>query len=271
MRTLGDTQDDLGELSEAQLCDYIAQQEAIESCAQAHKAVAHALIAKRGCHSRDGSKDLKSWIQETGRHSRHHANRQADIAAAITDLPEIWACLAGGILSQDQVAVLVRFATADTDAYWAEEAPKMSVRQLQVCAAQLRKVEELEQQEAAAEAEAAATTPGEADTEEAPVEAAPEPEPEVEDKLTITPLPGGGIRLCGTFGTVMAEFIEAVLRRQADRYPRDPETGDYEPLPVRMAWALFDLLTTTERSDWSDRAVVTVHADLATVALPAQI
>lgn len=263
----GEVRAHLDELSDAQLCDYVTQMQSFEASAQAHKAAAHALIAERGCHERDGSKTLCSWIQETGRHGREHAQRVTDIAAAAADLPEIWACFSQGTLSEDQVAILARFATADTDTYWASEAPKLSVGQLQACASQHRKLERLAQEEA--EAEAAATAGNAADSNaEAPVpEPEPAVEPEVKNRVRIEALAdGSGIRLSGTFDPVMGAFIEAALLRQADTYPRDPETGHHRPLTERLAWALFDLVTSTRRANWADRAVVTIHADFSTVA-----
>lgn len=71
---------------------------------------------------------------------REHAQRVTDIAAAAADLPEMQACFSQGTLSEDQVAILARFATADTDTYWASEAPKLSVGHLQACASQHRKL-----------------------------------------------------------------------------------------------------------------------------------
>ena len=260
MWSYGDTRDELDKLSDAQLCDYVTQMQAFEASSQAHKAVAHALIAQRGCHCRDGSRTLNGWIQETGRHSRRHARAQVGIADAAAALPEIWGRFADGALSEDQVGILAGFVTAETDAHWAGEAPKMSVRQLEVCARQHRQEPRRE--------------PGPPDPDPDPDGTEPDtPEPDGRSEAPITntafftPLPdGSGARLVATFDTVTAAFIEAALRRQADTYPPNPATGAYDPLGERMAWALFDLTTSTKRSNRADRAVVTIHADLATVA-----
>ncbi|MFN8104974.1 MAG: DUF222 domain-containing protein [Acidimicrobiia bacterium] len=272
MWSYGDTRDELDKLSDAQLCDYVTQMQAFEASAQAHKAAAHALITQRGCHCRDGSRTLNGWIQETGRHSRRHARTQVEIANAAADLPEIWARFADGSLSEDQMGILVRFATAETDAHWAGEAPKLSVRQLEVCARQHRR-ERRDPDPPDPDTPDPKPDPDPDGTETGPAEPPGGPEPAggseapITNTAFFTPLPdGSGARLVATFDIATAAFVEAALRRQADTYPRNPDTDAYDPLGERIAWALFDLTTSTRRSNWADRAVVTIHADLATVA-----
>ena len=82
----------------------------------------------------DGAKDAASWLEMKLGLSYKTAAVWAEIARALETLPHLAAAFADGTISLDKLAVCVRFATAETDAYLAEEAKTSSAGQLE-CAA----------------------------------------------------------------------------------------------------------------------------------------
>jgi hypothetical protein len=77
------------------------------------------------CWQRDGATSMSSWLA-----ARYHlawgtAREWVRVAHALRELPRIAQAYAAFRLSWDQLRPLTRFATAETDEYWAKRAPRL--------------------------------------------------------------------------------------------------------------------------------------------------
>lgn len=257
MEGYADVRAELDRLDDAELRDYVEVMQGIEAFANAHKAVALAAVVDRGSHIDDGAGDLTAWLQTIGHHHRRHARREVTTAMALAELPAIWQRYAAGELSFDQVSELAKFATAGTDEQWAEDAREMSAAKLERLAAQHQETAEAEQSGDGAE-----------DDDEEPEGADGGPT----DSLPTNTLhfehrpDGEGGRIIAELDTVALALIEAAIKRQAERYGPDRETGTWTPLGERYADALLDLVTAAKPSAWTDRATMVVHVPFGALA-----
>lgn len=74
---------------------------------------------------RDGATSMTSWLAARYGLAWGTAREWGRVAHALEDLPRIAQAYASGRLSWDQLRPLTRFATAKTDAQWAERAPAL--------------------------------------------------------------------------------------------------------------------------------------------------
>lgn len=156
------------------------------------------------------------------------------MAKALGDLPAIATAFAEGRLSFDQVVVLTRFATGDTDVQWAADAPGWSVAQLTTRARLERRT-------------------GADQSSESPPRRSLRGwwEPD-----------GKALRLSGYLGDADGAVVTKTLDRLASSYPTEPQTGTYAPYESRCADALVELASARLGADAeadADRACVVVH------------
>ena len=88
----------------------------------------------------DGAKDAASWLEMKLGLSYKTAAVWAEIALALESLPQLASAFADGTISLDKLAACVPFATAETDAYLAEEARTSSAAQLERAARRHRTI-----------------------------------------------------------------------------------------------------------------------------------
>lgn len=195
----------------------------------------------------DGARSMAAWLATALNLGFGTASRMTETAEGLTDLPAIAERLGEGRLSFDQTRELVRFATASSDEALADEAQRLSVRELQHMARR------------------AATVGAEDET-------------DAHQQRRIRWWWDGSGRLLhldgllpGADGVVVARALE----RLAENVPNDPATGHPDPPEARRADALIVMASQSLGADSDpDRATVVVHVDadaLATGDGPAEI
>ena len=80
-------------------------------------------VDRRGLCRRDGATSVTSWLAGRYRLAWGTAREWVRVAHALDGLPRIAEAYASGRLSWDQLRPLTRFATPETDEYWAGRAP----------------------------------------------------------------------------------------------------------------------------------------------------
>lgn len=225
--------------STAELTDAIGQLHGMMTAAQRHLLAAIAECERREAWVEDGSRSMADWVAARLSVPVRTARETVRVAQALPGLPMIDGALGRGELSFDQVAALTHIAEPDTEAELIEEAKQLSLRQLQSFV-QLRRPNRVEAARADRRRE---------------LRFREDPRDDQMGQL---------------FGRLrhdeMATLVTAV-DRLAEQAPRDPVTGEYEPLWRRRADALVALARATLAADADlNRATVVIHTDLATVA-----
>jgi uncharacterized protein DUF222 len=95
----------------------------------------------------DGATSMAEWLCMRLTWSPKAARELVEVAHSLHSLPAIAAAFEAGTLSFDQVRILVRFVTPDTDEAWVQRAREMSLAQLEAWA---RRAREIKAQETAA-------------------------------------------------------------------------------------------------------------------------
>ncbi|MGH2755568.1 MAG: DUF222 domain-containing protein [Actinomycetota bacterium] len=194
-------------------------------------------LDRREAFYEDGAKDAASWLEMRLGLSYRTAAKWAEIALALGSLPRLAAAFQSGAISLDKLAACVRFATAETDAYLADEAKTASAEQLERTARRYRTI--------TTEAEAAARkkrTLGWRWT----------------DK-------GASLTVWGQLTAEQGSTFAKAVERIADSLPIKDEDG-IVTRAQRRADALVQLAGTHIANDQDpDRATVIVHADLDTL------
>ena len=181
----------------------------------------------------DGARDLTLWVSARFGLRHSSAVQLVGVARRLQDLPLLHTRFAAGELSLDQVDALSRMATPDSEAELIEEAIGLS--------------------NAALDRAARRSHP-----------------PTVEDEqaawrdrwlMIQHSLDGSEGRLHARLPGEDLHLVETAIRSRADRIPPNPETGMFDPYPVRLADGLVEVCATS--GDQSSPSVqVTVHADL---------
>jgi hypothetical protein len=163
--------------------------------------------------------------------SRVTARKEAAVALRLGELPAIGDAFGRGELSQDQVAVLVRFVTPDTDCAWAGEAQGRSVADLEALARSLR-----------------------------PPRASDSADARARRSLRLRDV-DGETRISGRVPVADGAVLRAFLEPLAAAVPADCVAGTLDPWGARMAdaWCARAAEQPPEGTR-SRRAVVTVHA-----------
>ncbi len=183
----------------------------------------------------DGAATMAQWLVARYGHSQGTATELVRVAGTLSELPETAGVFREGGMSWDQLRAVTRLATVADDAHWAQQAPGMSVAQLNA----LRSAP-TNSQVAAVDQQRHITWRFGHD------------EPSFEMRT----------RLLDTDG---ATVINA-LTRLANQADPDPVTGIYHNMETRLADALIQLASQSLGADADpDRATVVVRTDLATL------
>src|SRR5918992_4620060 len=98
---------------------------AMIAAASAEALGAVALFDERKLWQRDGATSMTSWLAARYGLAWSTAREWVRVAHALGRLPRIADAYARGGLSWDQLRPLTRFATSETDEYWAQRAPRL--------------------------------------------------------------------------------------------------------------------------------------------------
>jgi hypothetical protein len=181
----------------------------------------------------DGARDLAQWVSARFGLRHSTAAQLVRVARRLEDLPLLHERFAAGEVSLDQVDAISRMATPDTEEALIEEGLGLSTAALDRAAR--RSHPPSDEDELAAWQARWLTIQHTLDGTEGRLHAR---------------LPGAELHL-----------VESAIRARADEIPPNPETGLFDPYPVRLADGLVEVCATT--GDESSPSVqVTVHADL---------
>jgi hypothetical protein len=223
--------------STAEIADAIGQLQAIQNLAHRRQLRLIAEYDAAQAWREDGATSMAAWLSYSLNVTHATGAEEARVAGALEDLPAVGDAYANGELPRDQLRALTRFATSETDASLAVEAPKLSAAQTYRMAARHRPV----------------TT-------------------EDEDGAHRTRCFGlretpHFTRLSGRLPHAEAAVVAKALERVAGPPEADPVSGLYPPYEQRLADALVELSSTrlAAESD-ADRATVAVHVDAAILA-----
>lgn len=182
----------------------------------------------------DGARNLAEWIGLRMRIRPESASRLVRVARRLVDLPVLSEWFAAGDLSLDQVDAISRMATPGTEQSLVEEALGLSISQL----------DRLARRAKPPTADDVAASEG------------------LRALWIQRRLDEAGGRLTAELPNASLEVVETRLRKRADEYPPDPETGVFDPYSRRMADALVEVCVTTGDETTSSLPQVTVYADL---------
>jgi len=196
------------------------------------------LIAAAGAsedYVADGATDMADWLVARYGMARSTAREWVRIAESLGDLPAIADAFGEGRLGWDRMQALTRFATAETDATLAGEAPVVSAATVQMWAREQRKLTR-------------------ADSSDAHSGRAVRWWWNHRDR---------SLRLSGRFPEDDGARLVKAVERIAERLPKNPATGLYDSAPVRNADALIEMASRSLGADSDpDRATVVVHAPI---------
>jgi hypothetical protein len=186
----------------------------------------------------DGATGMVPWLVMAVRVSHATASTWVRVAKALEALPLVRARFAQGAVSWDQVVAVTRLAEPADDAWWAEELPGMTAGQVEELAKARR-----------ARTRADATS--------------------AKDRRNFTwrrSKDRDGFDYRGFLPDTEGAIVNAAIERIADGYGPNPETGQWDPAPIRHADALGDLARQQLGDDpGPDPTMVVVHADAAVV------
>jgi len=109
----------------AELTVVLDRATAIAAAASAEALRVVALYDEQKLWVRDGATSMTGWLAGRYGLARGTAREWVRVAHRLRDLPKIAEAYAAGRLSWDQLRPLTRFATPETDEYWAERAPSL--------------------------------------------------------------------------------------------------------------------------------------------------
>jgi hypothetical protein len=224
----------LGRLRERpteELAEAFRELDTLRNVTDAHQLLVLAVLDERGIGAEDGTLDAIGWVTWTSRLSRARARALVETARALPDRPRLADAALDGRLSGEQLEAVVKVATPETDAEWAEAAPGWTASSLRAAAKNARAVT----REEAVEREQSRSVTYRWDGRR------------------------GGLRLRGWFPDLDGATVVAALEAQAEQMA--PAPGEpWEPFPMRCADVVVDALS-RELEDQSDasRATVVLH------------
>jgi hypothetical protein len=186
----------------------------------------------------DGATDLAAWFEACSAVAPGTAREWKRVAAKLADLPLLREAFRDGLLSWDQIRVIVKFATPDSDEVRAVELVGCPVSQLETMARLRRRASRRKSREAERHRRLRRRR---------------------DDEL-------GGV----VYGLFLpdedAATFDAAVDRQADAAGPDAGTGTWAPADRRCADVLVDWAARSLGADANpDLATVVVHADAAVV------
>lgn len=209
------------------------------AAAQRHLLSAIAEYDRRGEWRDDGSRSMADWVAARLTVSPRTAREYVRVAKALSGLPMLAAAFGRGELSFDQVAALSHIAEPDTEAELIDEAQQLGFHQLESFV-RMRRPNRVEAERAGRRREL---------------------------RWREDPRDENSALLFGRLPHDDMATLAAAIDRLAEQAPRDPVSGEYEPLWRRRADALVALAGARLAADVDvSRATVVIHTDLATVA-----
>jgi hypothetical protein len=183
----------------------------------------------------DGSTSMIDWLVGRYHLSVATAREWLRVARSLEQLPEIRRVFAEGRLSWDQLRAVLKLATAETEAEWAERAPDMTVAQLKAASRTVTRQEVVEEH----------------------------------DRRRVwwrfrddRPRFELFAEMSDAEGATLATW----LIRKANQYDPNPESGVYDDFETRCADALHELASQALAADRDhDRATLLIHTDLSTL------
>lgn len=216
----------------AELEDTLEQLHGLECAVRAEFLRVASDIDESGSWRADGARDLAEWLAGKFPISPHHAREIARVAEALSDLPAIAEAYAAGELSWDQLRVLTRYATPDTDEQLAEDAKGLSLRGIEMQARRARR--KTASQEAA----------------------------EMQDTSMKMWRRQGVLHIRGEITGEPSVVIEKAIHRALDRQPTPPEGQPPIPFDRRLANALHEIASGFIAADPDpDRATVVLRTE----------
>jgi hypothetical protein len=220
----------LAECGVDDLAEAIVQVHAAEMAVRAALCELVAAFDDRQGWRDEGATSMAAWLAMRLGMGWSSAAELARVAGALAELPAMAAVAAGGTVSWDQVAAVTNLATAETDGEWAEKVLGMTPAQLQAMGRRQRD----------------------------------EAEPVRAVRCRLDRRRDWG-RVSGRLPAAELEVVSSALQRLAEKAPRNPEMGVFDPYESRCADALVQLAG-GEAGD-GERATLVVHVtadDLAT-------
>jgi hypothetical protein len=220
-------------VSADELDDVVASFSALAWSALAVVGEALVEVDHRQAFLADGAPNLTQWVsaRTSVRHST--AAQLVGVARRLQDLPLLRERFAAGGLSLDQVDAISRIATPDTEAELIEETMGLSNAALDRAARRSHPPTTEEEQNAWRS----------------------------RWLMIQHSLDGSEGRLHARLPGVELHVVETAIRSRADRFGPNPETGMFDPYPVRLADGLVEVCATSG-DESSPPVQVTVHADL---------
>jgi hypothetical protein len=227
----------LSGLSNDELAEGISQLHGLICALEARLCSFVAPFAGRKAFAEDGCGSMGEWLSARLAISLASGRRYAKVAEALGSLPHLRASFAGAEVTIEQLAPVVRIATAENDAALAAELPSYSVAQAELLARRKQPVDKDE--EACAH-----------------------------DKRFLSLRRSGQCtRVAGLLSGLDGETVRVALERIAEGYGKNPETGSFDPFSARMADALTELAGGRIAADADpDRADVVIHVDAEVLA-----
>lgn len=206
----GHGQGDVVETTTAELEDTLEQLHGLECAVRAEFLRVASEIDESGSWRADGARDLAEWLAGKFPISARHARELSRVAEALRSLPRIAETYATGELSWDQLRVLTRYATPDTDEQLAEGAKGLSLRGIETQARRARR--KTASQEAT----------------------------ELDQATARMWRRRGVLHLRGELTGEPSVVVEKALLRALDQQPKPPEGQPYPSFDQRLAHALHE-------------------------------
>ncbi len=220
------------ETTTAELEDTLEQLHGLECAVRAEFLRVASEIDESGSWRADGARDLAEWLAGRFPISARHARELARVSEALRSLPRIAETYAAGELSWDQLRVLTRYATPQTDEQLAEEAKGLSLRGIETQARRARR-----------KTAAQETT-------------------ELEQATAKMWRRKGVLHLRGELTGEPSVVVEKALLRALDQQPRPTEGQPYPSFDQRLAHAFHEIASGFLGADPDpDRATVVVHTE----------
>lgn len=205
----------------------------------AHAEMLDAIVAAEAARDfvEDGATDMEAWLVAMCGVSRATSREWLRVARIIQTLPCLREEYASGRLSWDQLRAASWFVTPETDEVASAELPSLSASQL-VRLAQRHRPRTDDDAERAQRRRSFTIR---------------------HDRTRC------GYRYSGFLPLREGAAVNAALMAQAETAGRNPETGSWDPLHMRLADALVDQLTGSSTAGRTDAGVVVIHVDAAEV------
>ncbi len=168
-------------------------------------------VDRRQSWMKDGARTLTDWVSARLRLRHSEARRITTLALRLADLPELGTRFSDGDLSLDQVEAIARMATQETESDLIEEALGLTNAALDLKARRTRPHSEVS------------------------------PSDEIGRLYRQWNLDSSEMKFNGMMRGEAGRVLDSAIDEIVDQHPPNPETGMFDPYPVRAAEALLML------------------------------